>query len=281
MELENPDMRPLKDRIFRANYRGGYFFLDKKNEHIPLPLMTSSLDNTDAEPYLEIAAKIDGAINDFYRLIPEKETYFFARELSPRGEESHVPVRYHSSTHAEIARAYRSEIFHNERWLESQSSPKIGSIQYHKDRSVKIYIQEHLGDIVEVLIGTDDSFFVPSAENFTILIDNLIKAIDNLFTQQGFEPTLKRRKNLISLICGLTSNLIETKGIQNILGTDTNTHKINHPSLVRAAAQGINEDIIRLFYVADTYPKSIEETVELTSMPFDMLYGIWVGREKG
>lgn len=280
-QKENAKTKSIKSRISRPKYRGGYFFLNKGEEEIALPLMTSSLKNTDVEPYLKIATKIDGAINDFYRFTPEEDTHFMARDLGVSGVESYVSIRYHSSTHANIARAYRPVSFRDRRWLDSQSSPRIGSIQYHKNGSVKIYIHEGLDDIVEALMGTNDAFFVLNTKKFAVLIDDLKKAIDNLFTEQGFEPTDKRRKDLISLICGVTDRLVQTEEIQNLLEVDGATYKINHPNLIQAAAQGINEDLIRLFYIADVYPKSIEEAVELTSMPFDMLYKIWYGQAKG
>jgi len=275
---ETLDTETVKDRVFKAEHMGGNFFLAKRDEMIPLPRMTSSSDDTAVEPYLEIATKIDSTINNFYQLTLEENTYFISKDLGLSRTEGHVPVRYHNAIDLRVARDHD---FRDEIWRQSQASPRMGSIQYNNDGSVKVYIQEDLADIVETLFGTDDSLFVPDSNAFAILIDNTIEAIDDLFIQQGFEPTQKRRTSLISLIFGMTEYLLQNKEIQKLLGTTLETHKINNPNLIQAAARGIDVSMMKLFYTNGTYPENFEDMVDLTAIPFEMLYGIWHGKAQG
>lgn len=109
--------------------------------------------------------------------------------------------------------------------------------------------------------------------------DNTIDAIDELFLEQGFEPTDNARHNLIGLVQNLPTYILEKQEVQNLFGTDVKTHSINNPNLIRLAAKGVNDKMIRMFYVHDIYPDSIEEVEDLAHIPIESLYAIW-GSEK-
>jgi hypothetical protein len=109
-------------------------------------------------------------------------------------------------------------------------------------------------------------------------VDNTIDAIDELFLEQGLEPTDNARHNLIGLVQNLPTYILEKQEIKDLFGIDVKTHSINNPNLIRLAAKGVNDNMIRMFYVHDIYPGSIEEVEDLAHMPVETLYAIWSGK---
>jgi hypothetical protein len=277
------DTAPTEDRLFETpNSQGeNLFFLKAKGEYIPLPKMKSNSVNDTVEPYLKLATKIDNTLNNFYRIVGKANAHVRTDGMNSNYEEGMLELCYINTAHYKTARNHGRQKFQDKAWVNSESYSVMGKIRYYQDGSVKVHTQDEITEITYCLFGADEAFTVKNHHDFDLLIGKTEDAIKDLFIQQGFEPSEQRRQNLISLVFGVSKSLLNTKEIQKLLGTNFRTHTIDNPNLIRLAAHGCNESMMKLFYTNELYPDSAETMIELASMPFDMLYGIWAGKVKG
>lgn len=113
-----------------------------------------------------------------------------------------------------------------------------------------------------------------SLDSFNTLLNEAALAMDNLFIQQGIEPSSDKRGNLISLLLGISSYLLIDEDIRNILKVERpGDHNIFNTNIVRLAGGGLDNSVLKLFYVHEYYP-TIEQLEDLTSVPYSMLSGI-------
>lgn len=280
---EVSDDAPVEDRLFETRVYDGdnLFYLKAKGAYIPLPKMKSGLAENTVNPYLKLATKIDNTLNAFYQIVGKANTHIRSDGMNSDYSEGMLELCYINTAHYETARKHGRRKFQDKAWVGSEGISEMGEIRYYQDGSVKVHTQDKMAKIAYSLFGVAEAFTVKNHHVFILLIDKTENAIKDLFIQQGFEPNEQRRQNLISLVFGISKSLLETEEIQKLLATTPETHTIDNPNLIRLAAHGCNENMMKLFYATELYPDNTEAMIELASMPFDMLYGIWVGRAKG
>jgi len=111
-------------------------------------------------------------------------------------------------------------------------------------------------------------------------INSLREKINERFIAEGFKATLENRSNLISLILGLNQTLVRNYEITRIIGQGSphGELNINQPSLIKAAAAGYNDSILKIFYANQYYPTDTEELRAFKNIPYEMLDNILGGR---
>lgn len=275
-----PDSDPIENRLFEAtsSKSNSTFFLSAKDQMIPLPTMGVDTKSVDLDPYLKLATKIDNTLKSFYRVGGKVNTHIRIDGMDSDYEEGMLELCYINTTHYNTAGKYGRKKFQDKIWVESESYSEMGRIRYFQDGSVKVYTENEIVEIAYSLLGKDEAFAAKSDKEFNSLTSRIEKGIDNLFIQQGFEPSEQNRQNLVSLVFGVSKSLLKTEEIQKLLGTNFRNHTIDNPNLIHRAAHGCNENMMKLFYTNNLYPDSIEAMVELAVMPFDMLYSIWAGK---
>lgn len=277
-----PDTAPIEDRLFETFSSQGdnLFFLSAKGQYIPLPNMKSESENATFESHFKLATKIDEALNSFYRIAGRIHTQLRINGMESGYKEGAVELCYINTTHYATAIKYGRTVLSNTTWASSESYSELGKIRYYEDGTIKVQIQSKVAKISSSLFRGAKSFTATDHKVFNLFVNTIETTIDNLFIQQGFQASEENRHNLLSLIFGVSKNLLKTKEVQKLLGSTPDNHTIDNPNLIHLAAHGCNENMMKLFYSNNYYPESREAMIELASMPFDMLYGIWAGREQ-
>lgn len=110
----------------------------------------------------------------------------------------------------------------------------------------------------------------------------LRKKLDGRLTSEGYEPTLENRSNLLSLVLGLNLTLARNYEISRRIGAGNSKRKLNidQPMLIRAAAEGYNDGILKIFYINNYYPANAEELKSFKNIPYDMLDNILGGERQ-
>jgi hypothetical protein len=264
--------KSIEERVHQSN-RGGFAFT-KGRYSIPLPQMLPYWI-TDHEKYLvTVASKLDQTLNKFYDLIGENNLYI--RPSAPiSGRNGIVRIHYCDTSHIAFLKDDYSENFVNSIGTKLHLTPKLIDINYNSDKRITVDITKRgFQTFTEPLLNIELDQALQAVE-FDVLVENTIAAIDNLFIEQGIEPTNTNRHNLISLAVNLPTY---NQQIQNLIEAGPQTHTIADPNLIRLASKGVKDDILKMFYAYDVYPENIEEMLELVDIPIEMLYGIWNGK---
>lgn len=242
---------------------------------IPLPFKTQ-LSILDSADYTKLATKIDNTMNTFDKFMGQVNNYSIPTGIinESKGE---ITIRYLNQKQYYAMKNNYSSNFDRNPWVKLERTPSFGRIHYFKNDTVEIELAPELMEIATLLLKKPVAPTQTDTE-FDKSIENIMRAIDNLFIQEGFQPTSQMRSNLISLAYGMTGELVVSERIHNLLNTTLSTHRINNPQLIHLAAKGCHDNMLKMFYAHEVYPENTEEMLGLASMPFDMLYGIWTGK---
>lgn len=269
------DDKPLEERVYNSDRPGGGFYLKKGNSNIPLPWMLPFWATPNKKPYMELATKLDNTLNKYFELFGEENLDFLGKTKT-NGQEGFIYINAFNTNHYHFVTENYSVNFLNTRWVTEEAAPLVGIIDYNQDNEITINIEGALHQMIEPLLNTKLNL-IQKEEDSNSFIDDTIDAIDELFIEQGLEPTANARQNLIGLVQNLPRHILETPEIQNLLGTNVEKHSINNPNLIRLAAKGVSDKMIKMFYVYATYPDSIEDMEDLANMPVETLYAVWGG----
>lgn len=265
------DTKPIEEQVYQSD-RGGFFFAKGKH-NIQLPGMLPYWVVEHKKYYVEIATKIDHTLNKYYDLIGEENLYIRSRSAM-NGQKGATTIQHCNASHITFAKDNYSENFVNMAWTDLHIAPSMGTIDYNSYKEITVTTKRDFQSFIEPLLGIRLDQTLEAVE-FDTLIEDTIVAIDNLFIEQRIKPTDTSRHNLISLAVSLTKY---APGIQNLIETVPKTHTINNPNLIRLASQGVNDNLLKMFYAYDVYPESVKEMLELVDIPIEMLYGIWNGK---
>ena len=286
MSKKSEERKLMRNKILISS-RDNRFSFRKRTKLIPLPFCAAYPNHSSLEDCLETAIQIEEAIDAFDNLIGIENNSFVPQDIKnsrsdPKSTEGKkefgtIPVRYLNRSSYFIFKNNHNKKYVNNPWLKMEQSPHLGTIYYTED-SVEIHISKELQQLASMF-----SEELPPVEQkhtqFLHFTDELTKNIDNLFIQQGYEPTEKMRINLISLAYGSTEDILGKQEIQRLLGTTLKTHTITNPNLIHLAAKGCNDSMLKVFYAYDIYPETMEDMLELTSIPFELFYKIWTGEK--
>jgi hypothetical protein len=266
---------PLEKRIILSPHDGRFYLL-KEKDMIPLPFK-AQLSILDPADYTELATKIDNTMSTFDKLMGQENNYSIPTGIinESKGE---ITIRYFNQKQYSAMKDSYSPNFDRNPWMKLERTPSFGRIHYFKNDTVEIELAPELMEIATLLLGAPVKPTQTDTE-FSESVESIIEAIDNLFTQEGFQQTTHMRSNLISLAYGMTGELVVSEKIHNLLNTTLSKHRINNPQLIHLAAKGVHDNILKMFYAHETYPESVEEMVGLAAMPFEMLYSIWTGNK--
>lgn len=141
-------------------------------------------------------------------------------------------------------------------------------------KNSRVALNDDFANILSMIIDKKVTTKDITLDSFSTLLDKAALAMDNLFIQQGIEPSAEKRGNLISLLLGISSYLLIDEDIRNILKIERpGDHNILNANIVRLAGGGLDNSVLKLLYVHEYYP-TIEQLKELTSVPYSMLSGI-------
>lgn len=265
---------PLANRI-TIRPSDGRFYLARDQNHIPLPFQERRMPTTDSEIYLELAAKIDNTLNVYDEFMGKGNNYVIPTGIinERKGE---IAIRYHNMEQYFVVRDSYSPNFDRNPWIRLEKTPSLGRVHYFNNNNVVIENAPEMTNLSNALLGEPVAPTQTDTE-FELFIEKIIEAIDNLFIQEGFQPTIQMRSNLLSLTQNMTGELIVNEKIHTLLNTTLSSHRIDNPQLVKLAAKGVHDTMLKIFYAHDTYPESVEEMLGLANLPFELFYNIWTG----
>lgn len=272
-----------------AVYRPTYFIINndafaKGDKLFRLPMWNKDESAPSEEAYSAIKEFITKSTDKLYELIDEENVE--AISYAGLGHENFTLMNH------------RSEKFH--KYAQNQKSPEISGVKevaqsrnerirklhytsknfirinYSLDGKATLVRSNSLNNMMQILVPESEhpKKRTITFEQFSDLVDSMVLSIDNLFTQQNIKPTSEKRDNLISLAYGLNKSLRRGKKFNELLGTTPETYCLTHPALIKAAAKGYNDGILKMFYVNKYNPKSIEDISFFENMPFDMLEAV-------
>lgn len=264
----------ITDRI-TIHPRDGRFYLAREREHIPLPFNKNKGLTVDSNIYLELAAKVDNTLNAYDKLVGKENNYVIPTGIinERKGE---IAIRYSNMEKYFFVRDSYSPIFDRNPWKLLEVAPSLGRVHYFNNNNVVIENAPEMTNISNMLLGEPVSPTQTDTE-FELFIEKIIEAIDNLFIQEGFQPTIQMRSNLLSLTQNMTGELIVNEKIHTLLNATLSSHRIDNPQLVKLAAKGVHDTMLKIFYAHDTYPESVEEMLGLANLPFELFHSIWTG----
>lgn len=275
--------RPLEERVVESSIEEAPYRLWTNSSIVDLPKIQIPGIRPNKRLHMHVAAKLDNTLTRIYDFIG-KENIYLIQEYPDPGIRT-VSLSYINMEHYYFLQDNYNEAFTIWRNAETKGfAPKIGFLSCSKNSTINIRLEETLDHMLKSLTGNKISLpqnkveanpLVDNEVAFNSLIDNATDEIDKLFIEQGLEPTASARHNLIGLVQNLPTYILEKQEIQDLFGTDVKTHSINNPNLIRLAAKGVSDNMIRMFYVNDAYPDSIEEVESLANMPLESLYAIW------
>lgn len=263
----------MRNRIAIASNDGGYSFR-KRTRSISLPYFGGYPEYSGVEDCLKCAIQLDETIDAFDKLVGPENNFFIPNFYKEEhiGQISITLLNHYQ--YFKFKNSY-SKSFVNNPWKRMERTLKLGKIHYTKN-NIEIHISEAFQTIAFTLTQ-EKAPEIQQRDQFTQFINRLTDAIDNLFIQQGYEPTERMRTDLIMLAYGSTEDILGKQEIQNLLGTTLETHTITHPNLIRLAAKGTHDAMLKVFYAHDVYPETTDDMLELANMPFDLFYKIWAG----
>lgn len=266
--------KPIEERFYES--RTGNFAFKKSQYNIPLPQMLPYWIKDHKRYLITLASKLDKTLDKFYELLGEDNIYI--RPGTASGRYGTVRMHYCNASHIDFLKENYNENFINSYEKMHHYTPRIVAIDYESDKEITIDFQKGVfQDFTEPLLGVK-LYRTLQVDELDTIIKNIIVAIDNLFIEQGIEPTHTNRHNLISLVVGIQRNILLTPEIQKLTGANQKTHTIDNPNLIHLASQGVNDKLLRMFYAYKIYPESVEEMLELVDIPIEMLYAIWNGK---
>ena len=93
--------------------------------------------------------------------------------------------------------------------------------------------------------------------------------IDSLLAAEQVTINTQNRVNFYSLLD--SSFMFRLGNIPKITGVSKREHSQFNPNLAKAAGEGLNADLLLIFYLNNYYPKNSEEIKELSSLPYSWL----------
>jgi hypothetical protein len=144
----------------------------------------------------------------------------------------------------------------------------------YAQKNPRIALDDDFANVLSMVLDKKVPTKNISLDSFNTLLDEAALAMDNLFIQQGIEPSSDKRGNLISLLLGISSYLLIDEDVRNILKVERpGEHNIFNTNIVRLAGDGLDNSVLKLFYVHQYYPTT-EQLKDLVSVPYSMLSGI-------
>jgi len=272
-------------RMLHASDRIVYC-LEKDGAIYALPPLVENQPSTE-EDHLELALAIDKTIDTFYNLVGQENTRMgFVPTYSAVAPMTSIPIQEKSFALKHSNRKYY-ELAHDKAvsyiadgeiqwryWYYVDKDPGLITVRYTNNILPVLYPTEEFKNVAETLLGTEieETYKV---EDFETLTFEMIAAIDQLFARESIEPTAKNRANLLSLVFNSSTALLITPEITALTGMNKANHNVLNPNLLRLAAAGINDAIIKLCYVHHTYPEDLESLAVLANLPYQTLYHIW------
>jgi hypothetical protein len=269
----------IEDRITIT--RLSTVYLMKYGKFFPLPRIERPTLKKDKNNYIELATKIDNAMDKFASLITCDNAYIHGALMENRGI---IHFLYENRDYNDAVNfgdpdtLTPEEIDKQSRWVETIESPELATITFNKNNQINATIKHPLLKIAKNKLVKETELNL-NEKDFYSFIESTIETLDSLFIKEGFEPDAKKRVDLIGLAYDIPKQVIKHREIRKLLQTNVKNHTINNPNLIRLAAQGCSAHLFKLLYLYETYPKSIEDVLELANIPFDMLRSILAGRE--
>lgn len=253
----------------------------KKDNHVfYFPEVDKNKKPISEEKYTRLSDSLDKTLGKLYTLFNKENLEVDSKTLFENGK-SNTYLAYEKNQFQEfidhcfdcnLFRDHGSNIIHINKIFAKLTFNATGLLTISPSSLLKHAMNDLLS---ESSIARKGSF---NHESFSNLIDNLIIEIDKLFTKQGYQPTVEMRDNLVSLIWGINTKLLEVNEIKSLLGTDRESHNFNNPNLIKAAAEGYDEILVKTFYVYNYYPTDAEEAESLKTLSPKMLRAVLGGR---
>lgn len=164
------------------------------------------------------------------------------------------------------------------------SNGNLFQVTYRSNNNFAFRLGSNIRDMLDFPSenGTSDYKTVVDYETCLNLLKVLREKIDKNFISEGYEPTLENRSNLLSLVLGLNVTLNRNYEIARRIGSLSRKGKlsIDEPTLIKAAAEGYNDGILKVFYTNQYYPANVEELKSFKNIPYDMLDNILGGERQ-
>lgn len=269
----------IEDRITITRLSVVYFM--KYGKFFPLPKIESPTLKRDKSKYIEIATKMDNAMDKFASLITYDNTYIHGTQMGNKGV---IHFIYENRDYNDAVNfgdpdtLTPEEIDKQARWVETIESPELATITFNKNSQINATIKHPFLNIANNK-STKETELQLNEKDFYSFIETTVETLDSLFIKEGFVPDAKKRTNLIGLVCDIPKKVIKHKEIRKLLQTNVKNHTINNPNLIHLAEQGCSAHLFKLLYLYETYPKNMEDLLELANIPFDMLRNILAGGE--
>lgn len=276
--ISDEELDAISERIV-VNKNTKTITLTGHDKPITLPGYTNSA-RFGSRKYLVLAFFLEQVIRKVQQVVGPENTTFRSRtdiNLTTRLSLFHTDKKFTDFIESKREPARYKGVYPSRELLHDvREMTTYFSVEYDEDANFWAFIpsQEQSQHIFALL---QKSIQIKTPTNYREVIyalDAFRRGLDNLFIQEGFEPTSQNRSNLLSLVLSFSGKLKKNENIQKFIRPEDSSDPLNDKRLIHAAANGYHASILKMFYLYDYYPSSIEETKMLDSMPYDMLANV-------